>query len=42
MPEYALFLGCMIPLRLPYMESSARELLKRFDVELIEMQEGWV
>jgi len=40
MPEYALFLGCMIPLRLPYMESSARELLKRFDVELIEMQDA--
>ena len=35
--DYALFLGCMIPLRLPYMEASARELLGRFDVELVEM-----
>jgi len=26
LPDYALFLGCMIPVRLPYMESSAREL----------------
>jgi len=27
----------MIPLRLPYMESSARQLLKRFDIKLVDM-----
>ena len=39
MSEYALFTGCMIPVRLPYMESSARELLERFDIGLREMPE---
>ena len=37
MAEYALFLGCMIPVRLPFMEYSARRLLKAFDIELVEM-----
>jgi len=37
LPDYALFLGCMIPLRLPYMESSAKQLLGRFDINLVEM-----
>jgi heterodisulfide reductase subunit B len=35
--EYALFLGCMTPIRMPYMESSARAVLERFGVELVEM-----
>ena len=40
MSEYALFLGCMIPLRLPYMESSTREFLKRFDIKLVDMPDS--
>jgi heterodisulfide reductase subunit B len=38
MPGYALFLGCMIPLRLPFMESSSRQLIKSFDVELVDLK----
>ena len=30
----------MIPVRLPYMESSARELLKHFDINLVEMPDA--
>jgi len=37
MTEYALFSGCVIPVRLPFMESSARMLLKEFDIELVDM-----
>ncbi|HUS77986.1 MAG TPA: CoB--CoM heterodisulfide reductase iron-sulfur subunit B family protein [Patescibacteria group bacterium] len=37
MAEYALFLGCMIPVRLPFMESSGRRLLKGFAIDLVEM-----
>jgi len=37
MSEYALFLGCMTPIRLPYMESSARALLGKFGVDLVDM-----
>ena len=37
MAEYALFLGCMIPIRLPFMEYSSRRLLKEFDIDLVEM-----
>lgn len=39
MGEYALFKGCMTPVRLPYMEAAARMLLGRFDIELREMPE---
>ncbi|UCD44876.1 MAG: CoB--CoM heterodisulfide reductase subunit B [Candidatus Bathyarchaeota archaeon] len=37
MSEYALFLGCMTPIRLPYMESSARTLLGKFGVDLVDI-----
>ena len=35
--SYALFLGCMIPLRLPYMETAARKALDLLGVELLDM-----
>jgi heterodisulfide reductase subunit B len=40
MREYALFLGCMIPLRLPNMEASARRVLEALDVKLHDMKEA--
>lgn len=38
MTEYALFLGCMIPLRLPNLEASARRVLGALDVKLVDME----
>jgi heterodisulfide reductase subunit B len=37
MTDYALFLGCMIPLRLPNLEASARKVLGALDVTLHDM-----
>ncbi len=39
MTKYLLFLGCAIPYRIPSYEVSARRVLERLDVELIEMPE---
>jgi heterodisulfide reductase subunit B len=38
--SYAFFPGCMIPLRLPYMEVAARKALGALGVELLEMPEA--
>jgi heterodisulfide reductase subunit B len=38
-PKYLLFLGCVIPYRLASYETSARKVLKKLDVELVEMPE---
>jgi heterodisulfide reductase subunit B len=38
MREYALFLGCMIPFRLPNMEASARKVLEALDTKLLDMK----
>ena len=38
MKDYSLFLGCMIPLRLPNLEASARRVLETFDIRLLEMK----
>jgi heterodisulfide reductase subunit B len=38
MKDYSLFSGCMIPLRLPNLEASARRVLGAFDVKLLEMR----
>jgi heterodisulfide reductase subunit B len=35
--DYALFLGCMIPLRLPNLEASARRVLGALEVRLLDM-----
>lgn len=35
--SYAFFPGCMIQLRLPYMEQAARKLLDLLDIEVLEM-----
>ena len=37
--KYLLFLGCAIPYRLPSYEDSARKVLKKLGVELVEMPE---
>jgi len=37
--KYLLFLGCAIPYRLPSYEISARKVLKKLGVELVEMPE---
>ena len=37
--KYALFLGCTIPARLPQYENSARAVLERLGVELIDIRE---
>jgi len=39
MTRYLMFLGCAIPYRIPSYEVSARKVLERLDVELIEMPE---
>ncbi len=36
--EYALFLGCLIPVRVPNMEAAARKVLPEFGVELRDME----
>lgn len=36
--KYGFFLGCIMPLRYPGIESSSREVLKALGVELVEMQ----
>lgn len=38
--SYAFFPGCMIPLRLPYMEVAARKALDLLGIELIEMPQA--
>ncbi|MHA1593696.1 MAG: CoB--CoM heterodisulfide reductase subunit B [Candidatus Baldrarchaeia archaeon] len=38
--KYALFLGCMIPLRLPNLEYATRNVLAEFGVELVDMREA--
>ncbi|MFX1301274.1 MAG: CoB--CoM heterodisulfide reductase iron-sulfur subunit B family protein [Promethearchaeota archaeon] len=38
MMNYALFLGCIIPYRLPQMEAATRKTLQIFDVDLHEMK----
>lgn len=35
--KYALFLGCLIPAKLPHIESSTKEVAKKFGVEFYEM-----
>ena len=37
--RYALFLGCNIPVRLPHYEASARAVLTRLGVELVDIRE---
>ena len=37
--KYLLFLGCVIPYRLASYEVSSRKVLKKLDVELVEMPE---
>jgi heterodisulfide reductase subunit B len=39
MLEYAIFLGCNIPARVPQYESSARAVLEKFGVGLVEIRE---
>ncbi len=38
MKKYALFLGCMIPQRLPSVEIATRKVLERLGVELVDME----
>jgi len=38
MAKYAFFLGCIMPLRYPGIESSTREVMKSLGVELVDMQ----
>ena len=38
MAKYAFFLGCIMPLRYPGIESSSREVFKSLGVELVDMQ----
>jgi len=38
MSKYAFFLGCIMPLRYPGIESSTREVFKELGVELVDMQ----
>jgi len=38
MTDYALFLGCMIPFRLPNLEASARKVLNALDVKVLDMK----
>ena len=40
MTDYSLFLGCMVPLRLPAMESTTRRLLKHFNINVEEMTDA--
>lgn len=37
MDEYALFLGCVIPTRLPHVERSVREIFRLLDIKVTEM-----
>jgi heterodisulfide reductase subunit B len=37
--KYAFFRGCMIPIKLPYLEKVARTVLPRLDVELVDISE---
>ncbi len=39
MVDYAIFLGCNIPNRLPHLELAARKVLPKFDVNLIDITE---
>jgi len=39
MSKYLMFLGCVIPYRIPSFEVSARKMLERLGVELVEMPE---
>lgn len=39
MADYALFLGCNIPNRLPHLELAARKVLPKFDVNLVDITE---
>ena len=39
MSKYLMFLGCIIPYRIPSFEVSARKMLERLGVELVEMPE---
>jgi heterodisulfide reductase subunit B len=39
MVEYALFLGCNIPNRLPHLELAARKILPKFDINLVDIPE---
>lgn len=40
MGKYALFLGCTIPYRLPYMETALRKVLPKFGIELVDLPFG--
>ncbi|MFQ5711951.1 MAG: CoB--CoM heterodisulfide reductase subunit B [Candidatus Geothermarchaeales archaeon] len=40
MSSYALFLGCLIPCHLQYMEVAARKALEKLDVELVDMPDA--
>ncbi len=37
MTKFALFLGCLIPLRLPFIEVSSRRVMEKLGIELVEM-----
>lgn len=39
MVDYALFLGCNIPNRLPHLELAARKVLPKLDVNLVDIKE---
>lgn len=36
--EFALFLGCVIPIRLPHVEKSARKIFELLDIKIYEME----
>ncbi|MFW9915002.1 MAG: CoB--CoM heterodisulfide reductase iron-sulfur subunit B family protein [Candidatus Thorarchaeota archaeon] len=38
--KYALFLGCTIPYRLPFLEASTRKVLSKLDVETVDLPFG--
>ncbi|MFW9780442.1 MAG: CoB--CoM heterodisulfide reductase iron-sulfur subunit B family protein, partial [Candidatus Heimdallarchaeota archaeon] len=40
MSKYALFLGCTIPYRLPFVEAAVRQTLELFNIELVDLPFG--
>lgn len=40
MSKYALFLGCTIPYRLPFVEAAVRQTMAAFDIELVDLPFG--
>lgn len=35
--QYALFLGCVMPIQLPHLEALGREILKRLDIDVVDL-----